>query len=66
VNVILRCCGAAQNDLTRLIDRVFKVTFWCVETSGSIAQDGVSNRLTDRIGIGALARVISADLIDEY
>jgi hypothetical protein len=36
-----------------------------VETSEPIAQEHVSDRLTNRIGIGVLARVIPADLIDE-
>lgn len=36
-----------------------------METSGSTAQEVVSDRLTDRIGIGVLAGVIPADLIDE-
>ncbi len=36
-----------------------------MEASGSTAQGGVSDRLTDRIGIGVLAGVIPADLIDE-
>ena len=36
-----------------------------MEASVSTAQGGVSDRLTDRIGIGVLAGVIPADLIDE-
>ena len=48
-----------------MIDGYFTLPFCCVETSESVAQEHVSDRLTDRIGIGVLAKVIPADLIDE-
>ena len=48
-----------------MIDCPFTVPFRGVETSEPIAQEHVSDRLTNRIGIGVLARVIPADLIDE-